>query len=166
MSAQFSLLLVKVCLKQVCFYCFVQRWDVVITVCVSTLESLCKSLSSVGQTAKLRYITSVQNSVFLDKYSKQDHLTISPSPTNANKSHTPTWNQVSTCVLLEAVKLMESHLHSCTFVENQQWCRWKQHSLRSASGSKQGMFLKGIVQQFLKYMLWMRGSMLLMSCLA
>lgn len=55
-----SLLLVKVCLK---------HDEHVVT--VSTLESLCKSLSSVAQTAKLRYITSVQNSVFLEEYSKQ-----------------------------------------------------------------------------------------------
>lgn len=73
-----SLLLVKVCLKRVFLGFFLivlyreETFHDEHVVTVSTLESLCKSLSSVGQTAKLRYITSVQNSVFLEEYSKQD----------------------------------------------------------------------------------------------
>lgn len=48
-------------------------------------------VSYFGQTAKLRYITSVHNIVcsLVPTSNKLDHLTISPLPTNANKCHTP-----------------------------------------------------------------------------
>lgn len=49
----------------------------------TSMLSVCGVCVKVFQTAKLRYITSVQSGVFLDNYGKNKQ--VSPSPANANK---------------------------------------------------------------------------------